>query len=337
MEPHPYGNSTTNFVGMWLEPGLVGPDGLEMMSEMISLICITLLACGFGSKTYLENYKEINYGRVLVILQYMSSWAFAFTSCILVSTNDNNLTSCTLGMMACNVFYCGSKIICYAWLIERVHLVTSTKTPRLKTFQYRLHLLLLSPYLVIFVLMMTFKNIYLLADGKCIIGLQFIASIPLLIYDFILNLYLTWLFMRPLMSVGRNSRMDWKRSRLYRLAKRTLVASVVCLLVSLVNVTIVVWSQGNERGLVCLSMCTADVTVNVLTVHWVTNNAKNKNKDGTTTRMKHTQGDVHTAELTFDDGAEFNEKQTRYEGKTLHVVHEDDSSENSSSKHVYKY
>ncbi|KAI9305473.1 hypothetical protein BJ944DRAFT_161661 [Cunninghamella echinulata] len=329
---------------MWLEPGLVGPDGLEIMSELISLVCITLLAGGFGSKTYNEDFKNLNYGRVLVILLYFSSWAFSFTSCILVSTNDNNLTSCTLGMMACNVFYCGSKIVCYAWLIERVHLVTNTKTARLKSWQYRVHLLLLSPYLFIFVLMMTFKNIYLLSDGKCIIGLQFIASIPLLIYDFVLNLYLTWLFMRPLMNVGRNSRMDWKRSRLYRLAKRTLVASVVCLLVSLVNVTIVVWSQGNERGLVCLSMCTVDVTVNVLTVHWVTSNGNSKENNGAKTTRNIQTADHITAEMTFDEGVDgFNDKQTRFEGKTLHTLHEDrqsdsgSSSSSSNGKHIHKY
>ena len=67
--------------------------------------------------------------------------------------------------------------------------------------------------------------------------------------------------MRPLMSVGRNSRMDWKRSRLYRLARRTLVASLVCLIVSFVNVVVVVITAGHERGLVCLTMCTVDVTV----------------------------------------------------------------------------
>lgn len=67
--------------------------------------------------------------------------------------------------------------------------------------------------------------------------------------------------MRPLMSVGRNSRIDWKRSRLYRLARRTFVASVVCLLVSFANVFVVVYTQGHERGLVCLTMCTVDVTV----------------------------------------------------------------------------
>lgn len=71
------------------------------------------------------------------------------------------------------------------------------------------------------------------------------------------------------MSIGRNTRTEWKISRLYKLARRTLVASVVCLSVSFVNVLSVVLTHGHQRGLVCLTMCTVDVTVNVITIHWV--------------------------------------------------------------------
>lgn len=67
--------------------------------------------------------------------------------------------------------------------------------------------------------------------------------------------------MRPLTNIGRNTRTDWKVSRLYKLAKRTLVASVVCLSVSFANVLFVVLANGHQRGLVCLTMCTVDVTV----------------------------------------------------------------------------
>jgi hypothetical protein len=69
--------------------------------------------------------------------------------------------------------------------------------------------------------------------------------------------------MRPLTNIGRNTRTDWKATRLYKLARRTLVASLVCLSVSFVNVLLVVISKGHERGLVCLTMCTVDVTVGV--------------------------------------------------------------------------
>ncbi|KAI9254487.1 hypothetical protein BDA99DRAFT_422609, partial [Phascolomyces articulosus] len=248
-----------------------GPDALEIMSEMISLICMTIMASALGVKSKRERLVNLTYGRILVFAVYILSWAFAVTSMVSVSTNNFNYTSCTLAMMSCDVFYAGSKIVIYAWLIERVHLVTAVRTTRMKSCQYRFHILLLVPYVGIFVLMLTFRNIYLLDTGECIIGLKWIASMPLMCYDFFLNLYLTYLFVRPLMNVGRTTgRTNWKETRLYKLTKRTLIASLVCLLVSLANVLSVVITRGHLRGLICLTCCTLDVTINVVTIHWVT-------------------------------------------------------------------
>lgn len=67
--------------------------------------------------------------------------------------------------------------------------------------------------------------------------------------------------MRPLTNIGRNTRTDWKVTRLYKLARRTLVASIMCLSISFLNVLLVVLTHGHQRGLVCLTMCTVDVTV----------------------------------------------------------------------------
>ena len=75
--------------------------------------------------------------------------------------------------------------------------------------------------------------------------------------------------MKPLTNIGRNTRQDWKVSRLYKLARRTLVASVVCLSVSFINVLLVVLSHGHQRGLICLTMCTVDVTVSSLLLNVV--------------------------------------------------------------------
>lgn len=63
------------------------------------------------------------------------------------------MVSCTLAMLSCDIFYAGSKIVIYAWLIERVYLVTAVKTPRFKSCLYKVHLLLLCPYVIIFALM----------------------------------------------------------------------------------------------------------------------------------------------------------------------------------------
>lgn len=72
-----------------IDLGLVGPDNLEVMSEVISLICITVLASAIGLKTYGEKIRTINYGRLMVILLYITSWGFAASSAVIVSTNNS--------------------------------------------------------------------------------------------------------------------------------------------------------------------------------------------------------------------------------------------------------
>ena len=65
-----------------------GPDGLEIMSEMISLICMTILGGLLGAKSKRECLVNLTYGRILVFIVYMLSWAFAVTSMLSVSTNN---------------------------------------------------------------------------------------------------------------------------------------------------------------------------------------------------------------------------------------------------------
>ncbi|KAI9311676.1 hypothetical protein BX666DRAFT_2031828 [Dichotomocladium elegans] len=253
----------------------VGPDGLEVVSQFICLICLTLLASALGSKTSRQKLRSLNYARTLVIILYFFSWAFAASSIILVSTNNHNSLSCALGMYSCDVFYAATKFTIYAWLIERVHMVSAVNTARLKTFQYKLLLCLLLPYIVIFIFTLVFKNITIEEDGTCIIGIQLIASVPVLIYDILFSSYLTWLFVRPLVTSFNltntsGGKAVWDKSRLYKLTRRTLASSSVCLTVTFLNALSIVITKGQQRGLVCLTMCTIDVTINVITVHWVT-------------------------------------------------------------------
>lgn len=81
---------------------------------------------------------------------------------------------------------------------------------------------------------------------------------------------MTVCFVLPLMKIGSDTNVGWKQSRLHEVAKKTLVASVVCLVVSFANITALAIQNGVERGVVCLTCCLVDVIINVITVHWVT-------------------------------------------------------------------
>lgn len=72
------------------------------------------------------------------------------------------------------------------------------------------------------------------------------------------------------MKIDKDTNVDQKTSRLREVAKRTMVASVVCLIASFANVCALTILDGQERGVICLTCCFVDVMVNVITIHWVT-------------------------------------------------------------------
>ncbi|KAG1436701.1 hypothetical protein G6F56_013444 [Rhizopus delemar] len=77
---------------------------------------------------------------------------------------------------------------------------------------------------------------------------------------------------------GNNVVFETKaNSRLHDVALRTLIASIVCLIVSFANIFALILLEGRERGVLCLTCCTLDVTINVITIHWVTTQSPKKN------------------------------------------------------------
>jgi hypothetical protein len=87
---------------------------------------------------------------------------------------------------------------------------------------------------------------------------------------------MTFFFVKPLLKFDSGFRVQWKSTRLNEVALRTLVASIVCLFASFANIFSLIMFNGRERGLVCLTCCTVDVTVNIITIHWVTSHAPGK-------------------------------------------------------------
>jgi hypothetical protein len=171
--------------------------------------------------------------------------------------------------------------------IPQVHLVWASGLP-IRRFQSRIWILcafVLLGYVVIFILMLVARIGYLQppdADGRqtCIIGLEPMASIPLLSYDVFLNIFLTSLFAYPLLGgsspcgiglwSGGNSSSQGAGAgaaggrklvnpKLRALAKRTCYAASVALGTSVVNILILTLLHGRQLGWVCLASCGFDV------------------------------------------------------------------------------
>ncbi|RCH88074.1 hypothetical protein CU097_007928 [Rhizopus azygosporus] len=260
------------------------PDGGELAAKLVSLFSSTILSVLYGVKTYNVQFKYLTYSRWLILLLYIFSWAFAVMSMILVTTNNGNYTSCLLTVMVCDILYCATKIVIYAWLIEKIYVVSATRQSRWSNKSYRFNLGLLLPYIAIFILMIVYHRAYIEPNGYCIIGIAPAGTIPLIA----INLYMTVFFVRPLLKLGGLGIFSsTANSRLHEVALRTLVASVVCLVVSFANILSLIILDGRERGLLCMTCCTLDVTINVITVHWVTSQAPGKRSKETDVQGTH--------------------------------------------------
>ncbi|OAQ23688.1 hypothetical protein K457DRAFT_142516 [Linnemannia elongata AG-77] len=252
------------------------PDIPAILSLLVSLLSISLMSLLFGRKTSGTNMTNINYARGLVISLYIVSWAFTTIAAVLTSTNYGNILSCTLSIFVCLSLYAMSKIIIYLFLIEKVYVVSSVATLRRDTTLYRVNILLLTPYTVILVLMILNRVAVLDVNDQCFIGLKPLASITLILYDIFISSWLTILFIRPLMST--NSVLQGpSKGKLRQVARRTLIGSIVALILSSANVFTLVYFKGYEDSVLCLLSCTLDVTLNACAVHWVTSRARGSN------------------------------------------------------------
>ncbi|CAO3566217.1 unnamed protein product [Mortierella alpina] len=230
----------------------------------------------FGRKTAGTKLGTINYARGLVISLYLVSWAFSFMATMLVQTNNYNVTSCTLSVYSCIVLYAISKVIIYLFLMEKVYVVTAIGSTRKDFKLYKVNLVLMLPYLGILALMIIFRVSEVDdATGQCFIGLLKPAALPLILYDIFLSCWLTALFIRPLMS-STSLLQGPSKGKLRDVARRTLLGCIIALILSSANVFTLVYFDGHERGLICLASCTLDVTLNAITIHWVTSRGGGK-------------------------------------------------------------
>jgi hypothetical protein len=101
---------------------MYSPDQWEILSEVNSVTCITILSLIFGRKLASID-GPVHYVRSLLLLMYGLSWAFNLIACMLTSTNNGNDISCLLTVFNCVLVYNGSKIALYLYFIEKVRAV----------------------------------------------------------------------------------------------------------------------------------------------------------------------------------------------------------------------
>ncbi|CAE6461285.1 unnamed protein product [Rhizoctonia solani] len=168
---------------------------------------------------------------------------------------------CTLGTLACILLYGIVKCFIYLCLIERVHAVWSDRRRRWHSSIYRFCIALIIPLGGIAGFML-YQGIHYLRDGYCILGIKHTASLVFMSYDIALNIFLTFLFVAPLV------RSTIRSARLKVIAIRAMVATAIGLVTTIVNGFILFALGGEEIIWVCLGGCAADVVVNAVVIYW---------------------------------------------------------------------
>ncbi|KDQ61791.1 hypothetical protein JAAARDRAFT_204226 [Jaapia argillacea MUCL 33604] len=248
--------------------------GMQVLSSVVHYLGVTVLTHCLSHRitieqiTSLHSLFQLSWARVSILLVFLDSWLFLFAAGVLVSSSParSNPLVCSLGVDFCVTFYATSKFLIYCFLMERVYIVWSPLNPakRFKTPVYLVCFAVLLGFIVIALIMVLGRVSYFREDGACMIGLTRHASITLLTYDLFVNIFLTSLFLWPLL------RIRFSSITIRRVASRTSIAAVAALLTSAVNISLLITFHGVELGWVCLASCGTDVICNAVVLFWVT-------------------------------------------------------------------
>ncbi|KAF9041095.1 hypothetical protein BDZ89DRAFT_1128940 [Hymenopellis radicata] len=256
-------------------PSLNFPSpGMQALSSFIYFAGISVIShCVSGRLASEEvlswnTLKQTTWARLCILLIFLDSWAFLFSSGIITFGVglSTNATSCAVAIYICLFFYGTSKLLIYCFLIEKVHVVWSPTagSKRRHSTIYKISAAIVGAYGAVVCTMIIGRVTFLREhDQACIIGVKRYASIMLLTYDAFVNVFLTSLFLYPLIRRNMNPQIR-------NVALRTLIAACVALTTSTANIIVLTLMKGQQLGWVCLLSCAADVVFNGLAILWVT-------------------------------------------------------------------
>ncbi|KAL2061324.1 hypothetical protein VTL71DRAFT_7597 [Oculimacula yallundae] len=247
------------------------PRAGMVISTALTMLTISILAICFSRRipSPSKELSKVPLTRWLILIIYADSILFIFVTAILQHGFGLNLnmSTCSAAILLCLVCYMTTKLI-YYFLVEKVYIIRSISKPRLKSKLYLFNTFgMLLLYLGCIILNFVYRTAYFAEDGTCIIGMELKAMMPLIIFDAVVNLYLTLLFVLPLRSLY--SYKNSPKSSLRTMAIRSFVGSIATLTSSVVNLTVLMVLQGEEAWL-CLMLCNADILFSVVVLHWVT-------------------------------------------------------------------
>ncbi|CUA70863.1 hypothetical protein RSOLAG22IIIB_04347 [Rhizoctonia solani] len=129
------------------------------------------------------------------------------------------------------------------------------------------------------------QGVHYLHNGYCVIGIKHTASLVLLSYDIALNIFLTFLFVAPLV------RSTIRSARLKAIAHKAMAATSIGLVITIVNGFVLYGLGGEELIWTCLGGCAVDLVINAVVMYWAMQSPAR------------TKGSVHVSPLSLTNGA----------------------------------
>jgi len=225
----------------------------------------------------IKNWSKLPITLWLVIIIYIDSYIFVFITAVFKDYGVNaSFDICQGAILLCLACYLTTKILIYVFLVEKAYIIRGSTKPRMKDPLYLFNCFgMLLPYCIVAIINFIWRISYINDKGVCIIGMERKALLPLIVFDVIVNVYLTVLFLLPLrckystsllprfitdMPVALysfQSRNEKGTNNLRRMAFRTFVGACATTVSSIVNLTVLTAIHG-EPGWICLMLCNAD-------------------------------------------------------------------------------
>ncbi|KAM3454802.1 hypothetical protein MY3296_002780 [Beauveria thailandica] len=220
-------------------------------------------------------WRRLPFVAWLVFAIYIDSYCFVFATAMLQHAFgvNRNVIICRGAILLCLFELTGFQIFIYLFLVEKAYVVRGAVKRRLRSKLYIFNSFgMLGVYVVVVILNFIFR-IARMENGQCIIGMQEISMIPLISFDAVVNVYLTILFLRPLMNLHSYKSMPQTNAnaRLRAVTFRTFVGSCCTLVSSIVNLSVLMALRG-EPAWICLMCCNCDILFSAIVIQWVTSN-----------------------------------------------------------------
>ncbi|OHE91501.1 hypothetical protein CORC01_13197 [Colletotrichum orchidophilum] len=197
---------------------------------------------------------------------------------------------CSAAGILCLTAYIVIKLV-YLFMVDKVHVIRSTTKSRLKSKLYVFNsFVVLAIYGIVAAFNFASRGFrYDEEDDICIIGLERAIILPVILFDAVVNVYLTFLFLFPLLRLHsiqismirpqtvHGNTLPLSRVppnvRLRRLALRTFTGVLGTLAISVANLSVLV-ALGGEIVWVCFTCCNTDILFTAFVIHWINSGGK---------------------------------------------------------------